>query len=145
MFILCIVHAGLVHAAPSKILDALRYEESNNKNHVINYNRNGTRDLGPFQLNEAYLNDFQWRYNKGKPFDPFNYKEARFIANAHLDRLQSSLLRGSTDCGMTAYLGRWEGVLQAWNCGLTRYRRGAPESSKAFAKRVLARAGYGTK
>jgi hypothetical protein len=135
----------ILFAAPAKLLDALRYEESWHKIRVINHNRNGTRDLGPFQLNEKYLPDYAWRYNKGKTIDPFDYKQARFIANAHLDHLQRTILTGYNDCGITVYLGRWEGVTQAWNCGLTRYMHGAPKTSIDFAARVIKRAGMRSK
>ena len=140
-----VIYPAVAHAAPSKLLDALRYEESKNRNHVINYNRNGTRDLGPYQLNERYLDDFRWRYNDGIQFDPFDYKQSRFIANAHLDAMRRSALSRDNDCGVAVKLSSWENIVCAWNCGMTRMLRGAPQSSKDFAKRVLVRAGYATK
>ena len=132
----------IIHAAPSKLLDAIRWEESRNESHAVNYNKNGTRDLGPYQLNSAYLDDFRWRYNKGKKINPFSEKEARFISNAHLDRLHNYFLSGASDCGATV-ASAWYKTVVAWNCGANRYMRGAPQSSRDFAARVLNRAGMG--
>jgi hypothetical protein len=137
------IFPGIVYAAPPQILNALRWEESRTKTRVVNHNRNGTRDLGPYQLNEKYLDDFQWRYNKGKIIDPFNYKQARFIANEHLDAMRRSVLTRDNDCGVAVKLSSWENILMAWNCGMSRMIRGAPEVSQCFARRVLARTGYG--
>jgi len=134
---------AIVHAAPAKILDALRYEESQNKKHEINYNRNGTKDLGYYQFNSAYLRYFAWKYNKGKTFDPFIDREARRIASAHLDRLQTILIGDRIESNYLYHHPMLREAIICWNCGLTRYKAGPPRSSVLFANRVMKRAGMG--
>jgi hypothetical protein len=132
-------------AAPAKLLDALRYEESGNKRKAMNHNKNGTHDDGPYQLNSAYLPDFEWRYNKGKKIDPFNEREARSLANFHLDCLQAAILGDRMADARFSKSGRWYHVLQAWNCGLSKCIRKAPKLSIDFALRVMRRAGMEAK
>jgi len=134
-----------IYAAPAKLLDALRYEESKNKSHVINHNRNGTKDIGAYQFNSAYLSEFAWRYNKGEPFNPTNEREARRIASAHIDHLQTSLVGDKIESNYLYHHPMINEAIICWNCGLTRYRKGPPKGSIDFAIRVLQRANYGTK
>jgi hypothetical protein len=128
-----------VCAAPPLLLDALKYEETLNAHRSVSYNANGTWDLGDYQLNSAYIPDFSVRYNNGLLFDPMNAKEARKIASAHLDALQRNIIGNMNDCRrlfLTSYLKE---TVIAWNCGLRRYKKGAPQSSKLFAARVIKR------
>ena len=143
MITLCILSTGLVHAAPAKILDALRWEESHNKNHEVNHNRNGTKDCGPFQLNSQYLDYFAWKYNKGKKINPFNERESRRVASDYLDDLQTFILGNHLADARFKQSERWYEIIQAWNCGLSQYLRGSTKTSRALARRVLERAGYG--
>jgi hypothetical protein len=129
----------VVFAAPPLLLDALKYEESLNEKRSVNANNNGTWDLGDYQLNSAYIPYFALRYNKGELFDPLNSREARNIANAHLDALQRSIVKDMNDCPRLLRTGYWKETITAWNCGLRRYKKGAPKSSKLFAARVINR------
>lgn len=134
---------NIIHAAPAKLLDALKWEESKNKRHEVNYNHNGTRDLGPYQLNSVYLDDFAWRYNRGKKIDPFNERQARYIAGRHIDHLQTALIGDRIESQFLYHHSMLKESVIAWNCGLTRYRQGAPKRSIDFASRVMKRAGMG--
>jgi hypothetical protein len=77
------------------------------------------------QLNDRYLDEFAFRYRNGIPFDPFRAEDSLSVGIRHL-----SVLRRNTES--------WRGALIAYNCGLSRYKRGdAPASSERYADRIL--------
>jgi soluble lytic murein transglycosylase-like protein len=92
---------------------------------AVNVNRNGTRDLGLAQLNDRSLDEFAWRYNDGRPVNPFDPATAARVALRYL----AALYRAT---------GNWEGAVAAYNCGLARYRTGnIPETTARHVARIF--------
>ena len=76
----------------------------------VTQNKNKTYDIGLMKLNSKYIEDFQWRYNKGKPFDPKDWKKNAEIGIKHLARLRE-------------LTGSMFGAVASYNMGLTAYRK----------------------
>jgi soluble lytic murein transglycosylase-like protein len=91
----------------------------------VSQNQNGTADLGLFQLNSRYLDEFSTRFNAGVPIDPFDpWTNARVAL-----RLLATLHHVTKT---------WHGAVAAYNAGLGRWRTGQlPERTLAHIARVF--------
>lgn len=76
----------------------------------VTQNLNKTYDIGLMKLNSKYLEDFQWRYNGGKPFNPKDWKKNTEIGIKHLAKLRE-------------LTGSMFGAVASYNMGLTAYRK----------------------
>ena len=92
--------------------------ESNFVANARNKNRNGTIDKGIPQFNSAFMSDFVWFDNEGRPFDPDDPSEAIPVAARYLRRLYRAT-------------GSWWLAFASYNCGLSKVQRGnIPLSTK---------------
>ncbi len=115
---------------PPLYLARLLYEESKFNPKAINVNSNGTIDKGIAQLNDAYIEEFGWRYKLGD-IDPFNPNEAIPTAAKHLSVLYKNTF-ASND------IIRWYLVMCAYNCGLSKTKRmEVPTKTTAYARRII--------
>jgi hypothetical protein len=109
-----------------KILDSLRIEESCNGKKLINYNKNGSIDKGPYQHNSKYEIYFADTYNCGKRYNPFNEEISRNITRQIL-------------FANLKITGNMFDALVAYNCGITKWKTQAPYKSFLFAERIIRR------
>jgi soluble lytic murein transglycosylase-like protein len=95
----CLLPAAQRHGVNPKILRAILWVESGMRADVVNYNRNGTMDVGMAQINSIHFPELaQWGITPQKLLDPC---VATHVAAWHLKR---SLLRhGNTWFGVAAY------------------------------------------
>ena len=91
---------------------------------ALRKNRNGTKDIGIAQFNSAYLSDFVWFDNDGKPFDPWVPAEALPVAARYVRRLY----RATKD---------WKETVMAYNAGLGAVRRGQSPSSTLLHAEII--------
>lgn len=103
------VSACLKYNVPVEYAYRLIEYESKWNRYAVNENSDGTSDAGLMQLNSAFLDDFSWRYNKGVPINPFDWKVNLDVGLHHL-----SVLRKHT--------GSWYNAVAAYNMGLTAFR-----------------------
>lgn len=113
------------------VLDAIRFEESQNGKYRLNINRdeNGkelSRDEGDYQLNSSCRMIFMNAYNDGIPYDPYNNKVARKIAKA--------LIMDNFN-----YTKSMFDSVVAYNCGIKAWSIKAPHNSYLYATRVFKR------
>jgi hypothetical protein len=112
-----------------KILDAVRYVESNDGKYVLNINRNKrgkeiSRDEGEYQLNNKNMILFANAYNDGRMYNPYNSDVARRIAR--------QLLLDNYN-----YLYNWYDAIISYNCGIGGFMKGPPDKSIVFAYKVM--------
>lgn len=64
----------------------LKTENSTLKENAVNYNSNGTVDLGLFQMNDKYTwTEFVPNYwNKSREFEVFNWRDNMYVAIGHI-------------------------------------------------------------
>ena len=119
------VDTCLKHDVPIDLAWRLIKWESDWNEQAVNYNRDGTRDLGIMQLNSQWIGHFSERYNGGDAIDVWMWRTSMAVGIAHLSRLYS-------------VTGSWPGAVAAYNVGLTRYRRGKlPESTRNMVAYVV--------
>lgn len=111
------------YAVPYEILINLIYYESLFNKNAVNYNKNGTKDIGISQINSGYLEYFQNKYNM--TINPLDEWQSIEFAARHLryllDRFQDVTL-----------------AVSAYNCGETAVKAGKiPERTKAYAKNII--------
>lgn len=124
-YLLEIAKASVKYKVPMIYLARLLREESNFDPDAINYNDNGTIDLGIAQLNNKYIPEYVWKYNHMQPIDPFNPKTAIHIAAAIL-------------ANNYRVLKDWKNSVMAYNCGLSKVRSGnIPVKTRAYAIRII--------
>lgn len=104
------------------VVSILLQENSQFDPEIVNQNKDGTFDLGLFQLNDKWLwRTFEpsfWKFDIN--FDPFNWKHNAFLA-MHLIR------------DLTETLKIEEEVIAAYNCGTGRVMNNSiPESTKRY-------------
>lgn len=99
----------LKYKVPIKYAYRLIEYESRWDKKAVNWNNDGTTDLGLMQLNSAYMDDFSWRYNNGYEIDPFDWKVAMDVGLRHLSVLHK-------------HTGSWYGAVAAYNMGLKGYK-----------------------
>ena len=117
--------ASIQYQIPPSYLIRLVEKESRFDKDAISKNKNGTFDVGLLQHNSKYYDDFKWRYNKGKDYDPYDIRDNLKIGCKHLLTLYK-------------HTGSWRATVIAWNCGLTRYRSGDyPVTSIRLANAVV--------
>lgn len=120
-----IAKASIKYKVPILYLSRLLREESNFNPHALNYNDNGTIDMGIAQLNNKYIPEYVWKYHKMKLIDPFDPEVSINIAAAIL-------------ANNYRVLKDWERSIQAYNCGLSKvYARKVPDKTKAYAIRII--------
>ena len=93
---------------------------------AMNKNKNGTVDVGLFQLNDKYLwATFQYTYWKTDvELDPFNWKHNSFIAIHHIRYLFD-------------HLHEEDKVIMGYNCGINGVRKNKiPKSTKIYLEKV---------
>ena len=93
---------------------------------AIHRNKNGTLDVGEFQLNDYYLwTTFIPRYwFDNVEFDPFNWKHNTYIALHHMKYLEDKLKIE-------------DDAIMAYNCGEGNVMNGTiPESTKVYLAKV---------
>lgn len=83
---------------------------------AVNVNPNGSRDAGLYQINMT----------AHPGIDPYDVEAAGHYAARYL--------RGLYD-----RLGSWRAALEAYNCGPGRWRKGAPERSREYARMILSK------
>lgn len=105
----------------------LMLSESEGNPRALHHNLDGTIDRGLFQLNSAWLNEFSWRYNQGKKIDPYDEWTSTSVALQYL----AALIKAT---------GSIRDALIAYNCGLARFERGAPQDSIDNANDILKKA-----
>lgn len=102
----------------------ITYESGWNENKTIK-NRNGTFDYGLMQLNSRYISYFAEQYLDGADLRPLNPDENLTAGMRHLRRMYD-------------LTGDWYSAVCAYNCGLTRFRRGdLPDSTVRQANYVI--------
>jgi soluble lytic murein transglycosylase-like protein len=116
--------ASVQYQIPPHYLTRLIERESNWDHTMVSSNSNGTKDYGLMQLNDKYYDEFKWRYNHGKDFDPLNIRDSIRIGCKHLST-------------MFKHTGTWEKAFSAYNAGLSRVRRNdIPTSTKKYVKYI---------
>ena len=122
-------YAKEYNLTPAFIKNFILAESSGNP-YALNFNKDGTVDIGLLQQNSRSIPDFYRWYNKGKPYDPLDWEENLRISLAHFARMRKKT-------------GSLKGALCAYNMGLTGYyeyqagKRPLPEETKILIKRVL--------
>jgi hypothetical protein len=115
---------------PVDVAMAIRAEENQELDiYAIHKNRNGSRDLGLWQLNDRYIwSDFIPRYwDTDDVFQWYNPYHSTYIAIRHIKWLYSH------------GLNHWQ-VILAYNCGYwALYTKNVPDSSIEYANRVYSR------
>ncbi|HRS26600.1 MAG TPA: transglycosylase SLT domain-containing protein [Methanofastidiosum sp.] len=98
---------------PSSIAIAVALYESQLQADCLNYNKNGTKDIGLYQLNSEYIPYFLWKlqYPFSKTFNPYNPVHSASIGIGYLAYLYKQF-------------GTWELALMAYNGGPTRVKSG---------------------
>jgi soluble lytic murein transglycosylase-like protein len=104
------VETCLRYNVPVALAHALIEWESGWNEQAVNYNTNGSIDLGIMQLNNQYLVYFGDRYNDGEKIDPWMWRVSIDIGIHHLSDLHQ-------------VIGYWPGAVAAYNMGLKKYRR----------------------
>lgn len=102
----------------------ITYESGWDENSVTG-NPNGTYDYGLMKLNSRYIAYFSEQYMGGSDLRPLNPDENLTAGMRHLRRMYD-------------LTGDWYSAICAYNCGLTRFRRGnLPESTVRQADYVM--------
>lgn len=109
---------------PKELLIAVALVESSGNESAINYNRDGSYDVGLFQLNSKFLDYYVEKFwDTSTPFDPYNGEHSIILGSRYLAWLIETT--GSLEKGVIAY-----------NVGI---------GSVIAEKRVLAQAQYFSK
>ena len=122
-------YAKEYNLTPTFIKNFILAESSGNPS-ALNFNKDGTVDIGLLQQNSKAIPDFIRWYNNGKKYDPLNWEDNLRISLAHLARMRKKT-------------GSLKGALCAYNMGLTGYyeyrqgKRTLPIETKLLLKRVL--------
>jgi hypothetical protein len=104
--------------------------ESSGNPLALNFNKDGTVDIGLLQQNSKAVPDFIRWYNKGNKYDPLFWEDNLRVSLAHFARMRKKT-------------GSLKGALCAYNMGLTGYyeykqgKRVLPEETKILLKRVF--------
>jgi len=98
------------HGVPLWLLGRLIEAESGWDPYAVGVNADGSRDEGLAQLNSRYSDGFDC-FNAGLPVDPFD--------PGHALRIACGILVSHREA-----TGSWRGAVEAYNCGLGRWRRG---------------------
>lgn len=107
---------------PAWIACRLISEESKWRWWATNKNDDGTTDLGLMQLNDGYIkNDYEWRFNDGRPIKPLDPETNIRVGLRKLAALHRQW-------------GNWYDAIVAWNCG---FIAGAPKRSLELARKVI--------
>lgn len=79
---LCIIYEVDIYI----VYAILKTENTNLNEKAVNYNSNGTLDLGLFQMNDKYIwTDFIPKYwNKQRDFEVFNWRDNMYVAIGHI-------------------------------------------------------------
>lgn len=110
-----ILSAALAYGVPTWMLSEVAWIESRHNPNAVGVNRDGSRDLGLFQLNEkAHPNAPAWCPEASARY------AARYLRWLRLET------------------GSWRGALIAYNCGIGRYKAGRiPARSLRYARLIL--------
>lgn len=114
------------------IVAILMVENETFNPYAMNKNKNGTIDVGLFQINDKYLwATFQYTYWKSDiQLDPFNWKHNTFIAIHHIRYLFD-------------HLHEEDKVIMAYNCGINGVRKDKiPKSTKIYLEKVKSNIEY---
>jgi soluble lytic murein transglycosylase-like protein len=96
------------YGVPVDIAIAIAETESGGYAKAVGNNKNGTQDLGLYQLNTQYIDLFcEQFWDIDKPFNPFNPYHSTYIGVQYLRWLYDMF-------------GNWEKAIKAYNVGYTR-------------------------
>lgn len=120
------------YEVPIEIVLAVIEQESSFNPLAVNYNRNGSMDIGLMQINTKSMPHFQQVFEQKGIYslDATSPRDNIWMGVAYLAELYETF-------------GNWYDAITAYNAGPTRTRNGrAPEVSLRYAERVLFRAYY---
>lgn len=121
-----ILLASVKYKIPYSVLYSLIKHESEFNPIALNINKNGKGfDQGLMQLNSRNYPEFVWRFNNGEKYDPYNIDDNIRIGCSYLLWIYSARTIGNHS---------WYKTIVFWN--------GSKESSKVFAKKILAYSNY---
>lgn len=114
---------------PYMCLAMVYIENGELREDCVHLNSNKTRDLGLWQLNDKYISYFKEKYwDFNFDFDCYNGTHSTYVALKHIKTLYK-------------YLGDWDRVVMAYNCGYTNVKRGTiPDSTVEYLNKVKERA-----
>lgn len=122
-------NSALKYGVPETLMVSLVNVETPSWNEkAVEQEPDGSTGYGIFKFNSVYLDWFKTTFGLTDPFDPVNAADS---AAKYLMWLYERT-------------GSWEGALQAWNCGYTRWSKGKPPyTTIRNTKRILAEARLG--